>query len=257
MIKKNNKSDKDNQNNPDHLELKKMSFSEHFYQLRKRLIYSFIAILLVFFICLNYNDILLDVFKKPLNYFAKNQYELSYISITEPFIASLKISILSAIILCSPIWLYQVWKFLTPALFSHEKKVASRLFLASLFLFWLGIIFCFYILLPLSLNFLINWGDNLADFDLTLSNYLSFFSSLIIGFGLVFEIPLIIILLGYLGIISPQDLTKLRRYIILACFIIAAILTPPDWISQISMAIPLYILYEISLLTIKIMTRNK
>ena len=242
-----------------HIEnLLKMPFTKHLSELRKRLGYSLFSVFLMFLLGINFSEELIVILKYPLQFTSpENTLELSYISVTEPFVCSLKVALLFSIVLVSPIWIFQLWKFIAPGLFVIEKKIFAILFGLSVVLFWVGIVFCFLIALPLSLNFLINWGDNLAEFELTLANYLSFFVSLTLGFGIIFELPLIILSLGYFEIISLEDLKKIRRYIIVGCLVIASVLTPPDWVSQLAMAIPLYVLFELSILASRFIEKKR
>ncbi|MCY4444155.1 MAG: twin-arginine translocase subunit TatC [Proteobacteria bacterium] len=237
-------------------DLEAMPFFEHIKEVRKRLIVCILPVMVVFFVAFYCAPWLIDFFKGPLEKVATANLDLGFKEVTEPFLVSLKVAFLCAFLACSPIWLGQIFLFLKPALYSKEKMPMVMFFLCSLGLFWLGALFCFYVIMPFALDFLLQWGQKFAVFDVTLQGYFSFLTVLILGFGVVFELPLVLVLLSMMGVVCAADLRKMRRYVFLGCFLIAAMLTPPDWLSQVGMAVPMYILYELAVWLVSIRERR-
>ena len=183
--------------------------------------------------------------------------DLGFKDIVEPFMVTIKVSLLVSIIAASPYWFYQFWKFVEPALYPSERKYILPFSVVSMFLFILGTAFCFWVIMPMALEFLISWGQQFAEPDITVQGYISFLTLLVIGFGLVFEAPLILVVLSLFGVINAKMLKSARRHVIVGCFVIAALITPPDWVSQIGMAVPLYFMFEIAILIILAMEKSR
>lgn len=230
---------------------------QHFAELRKRLLWCMIAIICFFFCAFSFSAELINLLAAPLRSILGEEYLPGFKDVAEPFMVSLRVSFLTAVILASPLWFYQIWRFLEPALYIRERRWTLLSCIFSWLLFWLGILFCFLIILPFTLGFLIDWGQEFAVVDLTLRGYVSFLTLLLLGFGLIFQLPLVLIWLSLLELIQARDLRKARRYVILACFVVSALLTPPDWISQVGMAVPIYILYELAALAVLLLERKR
>ena len=183
---------------------------------------------------------------------------LVIISPTEAFIIIFKLSILSGVILAFPYIIYQIWGFLAELFNKQQRKTIIKYILSSVFLFYGAISFAYFIVLPMALDFLINFGNLPLIPSITLSNYVDFAAYLLIAFGLVFQFPIVLLVLIRLNIVSLDSLKKKRRYILVIIFIIAAITTPqPDAISQLLLAIPMIILFEITLLIAGLKEKNK
>lgn len=234
---------------------KKATLFEHLQELRRVIIISMLAILLgmagsYFF----FRDSLTTVVFGPFRHLGK---ELVIIGIAEGFLVQLKLACIGGIIIASPVILWQVMGFVLPALYNHERKVFLLSFFVALFLFMGGIVFGYMFVLELGLRtFLFDFAQGLTTM-ISASKYLSFFSSFLLPFGLIFEMPLVTYLLIRLGLIRPDMLRKKRGYAVLAIFIIAAILTPPDVLSQILLAVPMLLLYEISIWIAVLVDRKK
>lgn len=222
----------------------------HFAELRRRLLWAGVGISVAFFLCFSFSFHIITALLWPLRKVLGDSYVPGFKEVTEPFLVSLSVSLLSSVVLSAPWWLYQVWRFIEPALYSREKVRSLRFCGVSWLLFWLGAMFCFWVILPITLRFLVTWGDGFAAVDLTVQSYMSFVSRLILGFGIIFQLPVVLFVLSILGLVCGRDLKKARRYVVLACFVVSALLTPPDWISQVGMAVPLYVLYEGALWTV-------
>jgi len=221
---------------------RRMPFTQHLEELRRRLIVSLIAIGAGFLVAYNFNEKLLLIVQRPLN------RPLIFLSPTEAFWVNLLVSFFAGVILAAPVLLYEMWKFVAPGLLEKEKRYILPFTLFSTLFFSLGVSFAYFVVLPLGLRFLLGFASPELQPMLSLSKYVGFFGRLLLAFGLVFEFPLVIFLLTRLGILQPQTLARNRKYAILGIFVVSALLTPPDVISQILMAIPLMVLFELSLL---------
>ncbi len=219
--------------------------TEHIEELRQRLFKSLIAIGIGFLIAWPFKKKILLFLERPLP--ENLQGKLIFLSPPEAFFTALKISFFAGILIAIPFVLYQVWKFIEPGLYEHEKRFILPFMFFSLLFFFLGASFAYFVILPFGLRFLLGFMGNLLIPQITVGNYVSFVIQMILAFGFVFLLPVIVWLLSKLGIINYRLLEKNRKYAILVIFIVAALLTPPDAFSQIMMAIPLLVLYELSI----------
>ncbi|MBP6217868.1 MAG: twin-arginine translocase subunit TatC [Oligoflexales bacterium] len=237
---------------------KSMGLLDHLNELRQRLIVSLLVITITCLISFFFSSSLILFLKNPLINALPTELEvLHFTGPMEVFLASLRVSFFSGLILSSPVWFYQFWKFLEPALYESERKYILPFVIASVLLFFLGILFSFYVIIPMTLKFLIELGSEIGKPIITVSDYLSLLTVMILGFGFVFEAPLLLVMLSSLGLMSAKDLAQSRRYVVIIILIISAILTPPDPLSQIGMSVPLYIMYEISIVVIRFLESRK
>lgn len=226
---------------------------EHLGELRKRIIIILIAVIVCTAISFHY----IQAIMARLISVGENFFEFIYISPSELFLSYIRVAIMFGIILALPILLYQIWLFIRPG---FEKASGMHVFLsllAGVLFFFIGALFCYEVVLPFTIRFFGSMTIENINPMITVANYIGFVSSMILAFGLVFEIPMLVLLLSKIGIISSGFLRKYRKYVILIIFILAAILTPPDVVSQVLLAIPMLILYEISIILSKIVERNK
>ncbi len=223
------------------------TFYEHIEELRKIIIKSILTIAILSAIAYFFRNDILKILTGPLG------KELIFLSPSEAFIALFKLSIITGAVIAFPYLSYEAWKFVSDIFDKDKKKEIIKYALASLFLFYGAIIFCYFFVLPAVLNFLIAFGDNNLIPYLTIDNYLNFVIYLLISFGLIFQFPLVLTALINLDFVSVNDLIKKRPHIIVAIFIIAAILTPtPDAISLMLMALPMIVLFEATILIARI-----
>jgi len=228
----------------------KMSFLDHLGELRKRLLWSFLAILVFFIPAYAFSNEIFDFLMKPL---IENLPEGSSLIFTRPaegFTTYLKVSFFASVLLAVPFILYQAWKFVAPALYKKEKQIIIPfIFFGSLF-FLLGAAFCYYVASPPAFKFLLNeYSSEYVKAFPTISEALSFFMALIFGFGLVFEFPLIIFILARIGVVTSKWLREKRKYAIILSALIAAILTPTtDALSMMLMFVPIIVFYELGIL---------
>lgn len=219
----------------------KRPFLEHLEELRKRIILVLISIILLSALSYTYAE-------KTLRFLARYVNSLVFISPQEAFLSYLKISLFSGLVLSVPVILFNALKFIWVALNKREKSVFIAYLIAGVLLFGAGILFSYYIALPAAINFLLSFSSDLIRPFISVAKYISFSVFLMLAFGVAFETPLFIVLLTRLGIVNSRTLRKQRRYFIILLFIISAMLTPPDVITQILLAVPLIVLYEISIL---------
>jgi len=250
----------------------RMPFWSHLAELRKRLVISAIAISIGFVICFNFSEDLLGILMIPLNMtmsyhasfpfllFTPNQVkqELFFTTLTEPFMAHLKIGFVAGLILAVPIILLQIWKFISPGLMPKERRYSGYFVSFSTLFFAAGVLFCFFLLLPFAVPFLIGYKTEHLKPIIRIGEYIDFTLKFLLGAGAVFELPLIIILLSRMGILQPASLAKFRKYAFLISFIIGGIITPtPDAFNMTLMSLPIYFLYEIGILGARMFGRKR
>lgn len=220
---------------------KNMPFTKHLEELRYRLVVVFVTIGGCFIALYPLSKNLLIILQTPI------EEKLYMLAPTEAFIVLLKLSLFGAIVVSLPMTLYQLWAFIAPGLYANEKKyVLPFVFLGTLF-FGIGGLFSYKIILPFGLKFLLGFGGGIVEPVISVANYITFVTRMILVFGAVFELPLIVLFLTKVGIVTPALMRTYRKYAIVGAFILGAILTPPDVFTQILMAGPLIILYELSI----------
>ncbi|HCR86122.1 MAG TPA: twin-arginine translocase subunit TatC [Alphaproteobacteria bacterium] len=235
--------------------LEKKPIFEHLKEFKKRLIYSIIAIIAGFVISYNYSEEIYKFLIKPL---AENSNredsKMIYTSLTEAFTTYLKLSIFTGFIMAFPVIAYQIYAFISPGLYKKEKKFILPVLIFCPLMFFLGAAFVYYFLFPTAWDFFMSFETTKEQTGLPIklearvADYLSLVMSLIIAFGISFQLPIILVLLCKFGILTSDYLKKHRKYVLVLILIIAGILTPPDIFSQIALSIPLYFLYEISII---------
>lgn len=238
--------------------LEEQTLVDHLRELRKRLMYAILGILVCGAACWAYKELLFDVIRQPIEPFlSTDQKGLIYTGLMENFVAYIKISVLGGVILSCPFWLYQLWCFLSPALYRNEKRYGVAFIFSGTLLFLSGVSFVYFLVYPLAFDFLLSFGQGQDQALITVSEYLSFFLKTTFLFGLAFEIPLILTLLGMLGIVTAEFLAENRRYAFLFLAFVSALMTPPDPLSMLMMVFPMAILYEMSIWMIKLLGSKK
>ncbi len=227
-----------------------LPITEHVEELRERLIKSAVAVVVGFLIAWPFKKEILLFLERPLP--DNLQGKLIFLSPPEAFFTALKVSFFAGVLIALPFVLYQVWKFIEPGLYEHEKKFILPFILFSVFFFFLGASFAYFVILPFGLRFLLGFMGDLLTPQITIGSYISFVIQLILAFGFVFLLPVVVWLLSKLGVINYRMLERNRKFAILVIFIVAAVLTPPDAFSQVMMALPLIVLYELSIWISKI-----
>ena len=230
----------------------KMPLTAHLEELRKRLIISFIALAVGFGIAYGFKEKLFLLLSKPLEKHLPEGSTLQYIGIPEAFFTYLKISLFAGLIIAMPVILYEVWRFVAPGLYEREKRYVIPFVLFSMAFFLGGASFCYFIVFPFVFQFFMSFSDKSLLAMPTIREYLSFAARLLVAFGLVFEMPIFFFFLGRIGLVSYEGLARQRRIAVVLVFVAAAILTPPDVVSQLMLAGPLLILFELSLQIVRI-----
>jgi len=223
-----------------------MPFLDHIEELRWRLIKSIFSIFFFGIIAFIFADYIFKAITIPLG-----DTKLHFTEVTGSFYAYLKISFFAGIIAALPILFYQMWKFIGPGLYDSEKKMVLPMVFFSTVLFLIGGSFCYFIVLPFAVRFLISYGGELMEPIITINSYIVFAGMLILAFGAAFQLPIIGYFLGRLGVVSSKMLGKGRPYALVGILVVAALITPPDVLSQGLLAGPLYILYEITIMIVK------
>jgi sec-independent protein translocase protein TatC len=235
----------------------KLPFTAHLEELRTRLITCFIAVGVGFVLSYGFKEELFKILLIPLLSVMKSGEELIFTGLPEAFFTYLKVAFLSGLILSSPVIIYQFWMFVAPGLYNKERRtLIPIIILSSLFLIG-GSLFGYYIVFPLGFKFFLGFSNETIHARLSIKEYLGLASKLLLAFGIVFELPIVITFLARLGIVSVAFLKKNRKYALLLFFIGAAMLTPPDVVTQVMMALPMMVLYEISIIGAKIFGRKK
>ncbi|MBC2695781.1 MAG: twin-arginine translocase subunit TatC [Desulfobacteraceae bacterium] len=226
----------------------KMPFTGHLEELRNRLVICFIAIAIGFILSYGFKEKIFHYLTIPLISAMQADDKLIFTGLPEAFFTYLKVSLLSGLMLAAPVLLYQFWVFVAPGLYDKERKLLIPIVLLSSFFFLGGALFGYFVVFPFGFKFFLGFATETIKPLPSMREYLSFSSKLLLAFGLVFELPLVITFFARLGIVTVEFLKKNRKYALLLFFVFAAILTPPDVVTQIMMAFPLMILYEISIL---------
>ena len=235
---------------------KKQPFLSHLEELRKRLIICAIAVGICFVGAFTFSKKLFGFLTAPLREKLPEGSTLIYTNLPEPFFTYLKTAFIAGILIASPIIFYQLWMFVAPGLYQNEKKYIIPFVVSSTILFIGGALFGYFIVFPFGFEFFLGFDETLRAFP-SVKQYFSFASTLLLVFGIVFELPVVIFFLTKMGIVTPAFLKKKRKYAILLAFVIAAILTPPDPATQCMMAVPLIFLYEVGIIVSRLAVKKK
>jgi len=219
----------------------------HFIELRERLINSFLFFINIFIVLFYYSDIIYDLFSIPIKHQLPQNSTIIATQITSTFLVPLKLSINLSLIISSPYIIFQIWSFISPGLYKNEKTKVFPFIIISIILFFLGFIFAFYIICPIALNFFLTCSPSNVTIMISINNYMDFMFAIILASGFSFQIPIIINIIIKIDLISKKTLIEKRSYVIILSFIIGMLLTPPDVISQIMLAIPIWLLFEIGI----------
>jgi sec-independent protein translocase protein TatC len=224
----------------------------HIADLRKRLVISSITLVVMFFVCFAVYEPILEWMMLPAKERLPPGSSMVAIEVQETFFTALKVAFFSGFILSLPIIFWQLWLFLAPGLYDHEKKLALPFVFFATLMFLIGASFSYYVVVPFGFEFLINFGNTVVSVLPSIGKYVSFFTKILFGFGLAFELPVITFFLAKIGLVDDQMLKNFFKYAIVLIFILSALLTPPDVLTQFLMAGPLLILYGISIYIAKV-----
>lgn len=225
-----------------------MSLMAHFAELRTRFIYIIMAVVAVFLPLMYVSRSLYDLISRPLVALLPHNASIIATQVASGFLAPIKLAFFVALFICVPFIIAQIWGFVAPALYKHEKRAVMPLLLSAIVLFYVGVAFAYFVVLVPALKFLVLFApDNVLPMT-DIESYLDFVIKLFLVFGLMFEIPVATMLLVLMRIVTPKQLATKRRYVIVGCFFVSAIITPPDGASMLMLAIPMCILFELGLM---------
>jgi sec-independent protein translocase protein TatC len=234
----------------------KMSFTSHLEELRSRLVKCLVAVGIGFVGSYFFKEQFFQILSRPLLKAMEERGSMIFTGVPEPFFVYLKVALVAGIFFSAPIILYEIWAFVAPGLFSHEKRYVVPFVFFSSLLFLLGTFFAYYVVFPFGFRFLLRFAPINTLPMLTIREYFSFGTKLLLAFGFVFELPLFIVFLSKAGIVTPQTLSRQRKYVLLLIFAVAAFLTPPDVATQFMMAGPLIGLFEIGVILARILGKK-
>lgn len=234
----------------------KLPFTSHLEELRKRLIACFIAVSVCFVLCYGFSKKLFEILMGPLISVMSPGEKLIYTGLPDAFFTYLKVAFLAGILLAMPVIFYQLWMFIAPGLYAKERHIIFPAVLFSSIFFVGGALFGYFVVFPFGFKFFLSFSSDFIRPMPSIREYLGFSSKLLLAFGVVFEMPLFIIILTKLGVVNVSQLKTYRKYAIILFFTFGAILTPPDVVTQIMMAGPLMLLYELSIIAAKIFSKK-
>jgi sec-independent protein translocase protein TatC len=233
------------------------SFLSHLVELRTRIIRALGGIMLGFIPCAFYARELYTMLAQPLLEKLPQGGQMIATDVATPFFVPMKVAMMMAFVITLPHTLYQIWAFVAPGLYSHEKRLALPLVIGSSLLFFFGMAFAYFAALPLVFEFITYFAPEGVAVMTDIGKYLSFVLSMFMAFGVTFEVPVFVIVLVRTGVFTIEKLKEIRPYVIVGAFVIAAIFTPPDVISQFMLAVPLCLLYELGIITATFMTKRQ
>jgi sec-independent protein translocase protein TatC len=236
---------------------KEQTLVAHLVELRTRIVRSAIAILLVFACLSPFMKQIFDYLSQPLMVALPQGAKLLAIGVIAPFMVPLKVTLFVAFVIALPYVLYQLWAFIAPGLYRKEKRLAIPIIVSSLIMFFLGMMYCYFIVFKMVFQFISNFAPDSVNFAPDIDSYFSFVLALFLAFGLTFEVPIVVVVLNRMGITDVEKLKKARPYMVVGAFVLAAIFTPPDILSQMLLAVPLVVLYQVGIWLCAIFGRAK
>jgi len=228
------------------------SFISHLIELRQRLLKAIAAILIVLLVLLPFADRLYHFIAEPLLQRLPQGSQMVAIDVASPFMTPVKLAFFVALFAAMPIVLYQAWAFVAPGLYRHEKRMALPLLVSSVLMFYLGCAAAYYVVLPKVFTFLLGVTPQGVAMMTDIGHYLDFVITMFFAFGLCFEVPVVVVILAWLGWVNVEQLTRQRPYVILGAFVLAAVVAPPDVLSMLMLAIPMCLLYELGVLAVRL-----
>ena len=224
------------------------TFLSHLIELRTRLLRAIVAVVIVLLCLFPFAKDIYALLAAPLLRALPSGATMIATDVTGTFLVPLKVTLMAAFLIALPFVLYQMWAFVAPGLYQHEKKLAVPVIVSSFFFFLLGMCFAYFFVFPIAFGFFASYTPAGVQMMTDIDKYLSFVLTMFIAFGVTFEVPVIVIVLVRLGIVSLDKLRSIRAYVIVGAFVVGAVFTPPDVVSQLLLAVPLWLLYELGLL---------
>lgn len=231
------------------------TFISHLVELRNRIMRAAIAVIVVFLCLMPFAGHVYDFLATPMMSALPQGARMIATGVITPFLVPVKVTMLVAFLVALPWVLYQMWAFVAPGLYAHEKKLIAPLVVSSSLLFLIGVAFCYFFVFGVIFKFINNFAPASVSVAPDIDSYFDFVMTMFIAFGLTFEVPIVVIVLVRMGLVSVQKLREVRPYVIVGAFVLAAVVTPPDVMSQLLLAVPLCLLYELGLLVAPIFAR--
>lgn len=231
------------------------TFISHLVELRDRLLRAVLSVILVFLGLFHWANDLYTLLARPLLHAMPKGGQLIATEVTAPFFVPIKVTMMAAFLIALPYILYQLWAFIAPGLYSHEKRLGIPLIIASVVLFFCGMSFAYFLVFPIVFGFITGVAPVGVAVMTDISKYLDFVLTMFMAFGITFEVPVVVVLLVKIGVVSVAKLREIRPYVIVGAFIIGAIFTPPDVVSQTMLAVPLWLLYELGIIVSSLISR--
>ena len=238
-------------------ELAEGTLMSHLLELRDRLMKAMLAVFLLFVPCAIYANDLFTLIAQPLLDKLPKGTTLIATSVTSPFMTPFKVAFFISLFAAMPVVLYQIWAFVAPGLYKREKRFAVPLLVSSVVLFYVGVVFAYFAVFPVMFTYLVGTSPLGVNYMPDMTSYLDFVLTLFFAFGVAFEVPVVVVLLVLTGLVRVEKLSENRGYVIIGIFVVAAILTPPDAISQVIMAMPMWLLYEGGLVMARVMQKMR
>ena len=235
---------------------KNMSLIEHLGELRVRLTRSAFAIFAGMILCWGFSEYIFSILRMPIEPYLPTG-GLVFTAPMDKFMAHIKISFVMGLMLTAPFWLYQVWGFVAPALYRRERKIAMGFIFFGTLQFLMGILFSYFIVFPMAFKFLMTFGGTTDKPMITIDSYLGFVTHTAVVFGLCFQLPVLLSFLGLIGVVSQRFLKEKRRYAVMGIAVVSAIAAPPDALSMILLLVPLWVLYEISIIVVGMLEKRR
>jgi sec-independent protein translocase protein TatC len=233
------------------------TFISHLIELRSRLLRSIVAIVVVLLCLFPFAKQLYAVFAAPLLKALPAGSTMIATDVTGTFLVPLKLTLMVAFLVALPYVLYQMWAFVAPGLYQHEKRLALPVIVSSVFFFGVGMAFAYFVVFPVAFGFFAGYAPAGVQMMTDIDKYLSFVLTMFIAFGITFEVPVVVVVLVHLGVVELKKLRSIRGYVIVGAFVVGAIFTPPDVLSQCMLAIPLWLLYELGLVVARLVSTEK
>ncbi len=233
------------------------SFLSHLVELRNRLIRAVAAILIVFLCLMPWASDIYDLLASPMLQSLPEGTKMIATGVITPFFVPVKITLMAAFIIALPVVLYQAWAFIAPGLYAHERRFALPMVVGGTVLFITGMAFCYFFVFKTVFHFIASFAPKSITVAPDIEQYLSFVMTMFLAFGVTFEVPIVVLLLVKTGLVTIKQLREARRYVIVGAFVVAAVVTPPDVTSQVMLALPMCVLYEVGVVIAAIMVRKQ
>ncbi|WP_422136799.1 twin-arginine translocase subunit TatC [Endozoicomonas sp. ALD040] len=235
---------------------KQQPLVQHLLELRTRILRSIVVMLIIFAGLFYFSSTLYEFFSEPLRVFLPENSSMIATDVASPFLAPFKLTMVLSLFAAIPFILNQIWGFIAPGLYRHEKRLAVPLLIASVVLFYVGVAFAYFVVFPLIFGFFTSTGPESVTVMTDINSYLNFILKLFFAFGMAFEIPVVTVLLIWSGVSTVESLSGKRPYIVVGCFVLGMLLTPPDVISQTLLAGPMWLLFEVGIMFARLTSRK-